>query len=720
MSYIHEDFEVSSKTYSTIKRMTPNFGFNGFGEIVYYRSYSRLIRDDFDQVIGQEDWGDTVLRVINGIMSIRKDWYIRNHIRWDESYWQDYARGMAISLFNMEWMPPGRGLWVMGTDAIRQRGAMPLYNCAFTEVGKGWIDDLCWLMDCSMCGVGVGFRPIRIGLELYEPDALCGYTYHIPDTREGWVESMRYLLQSYSLGGSAVEFDYSEIRGPGEPIKTFGGISSGPQPLKDLHATLRRLCSKYATDEDYDEVHFKTDLANLIGVCVISGNVRRSAEIALCEADDPVFGDLKNYTMYPERQPWGWMSNNSYLLTKPEHFEQLDEVALANIDGHDVGYLNMLNTPYGRLGKHDNVRVDKATGINPCGEIPLEHREVCNLAETVPTRCADTDTWMRACSYATFYCSTVTLLPTHHESTNAVIARNRRIGVSLMDFTGWQDSIGTASVIRALRRGYQHIREYNAVLAEEAGIPASIRVTTVKPGGTVPKLAGRTSGAGYPTFKHTLRRIRVGVYTPINQLLIDAGVPHEADVYTPDTNVFEYPILQGPARPATEVTLWEQAMNIVLLQREWADNAVSNTLYFKPMWLKRAATMHPSFGGSTCVTIGDLRLYVHPECMNMTYNVEGRTFKFMNDGVYEYNPSHEEDQIADVLAHIAPLTKSVSLLPHTEAGVFAQSPEEGITQREYEERLAAIKPIDWARFNGSDGMDEKFCTGDSCAITLST
>lgn len=717
--YIYEEFNLNLPFCDSLRKKQPLFGFNGFGEIVYYRTYSRVIRDDFDQPLGQEGWADTVIRNINGVMSIRKDWYKRNNIAWDERRWQAYGERMAESMFRMEWLPPGRGLWAMGTPLLAERGAMALYNCAFSEIGDDWVDDICWMMDSLMYGVGVGFRPVRTDLRLTTP-APESFVYTIPDTREGWVESVRLLLTAFAEGVRSPHFDYSLIRPFGAPIKTFGGEASGPEPLIKLHKTITHLCYRFVDEEAYDEVAFKTDLANLVGVCVVAGNVRRSAEIGLASIDDPVFQELKDYSKHPYRAEWGWMSNNSALLERPEHFHHFDEIAQANIQGHDVGYLNMINIRQGRIGKNDPTAQDHATGINPCGEIPLEHREVCNLAETLPTRCSDVTRWLEACEYATFYTSTVTLLPTHQASTNKVILRNRRIGVSIIDFTGWKEDIGIAGVISALRRGYERVRQTNRILAEEAGIPESIRVTTVKPGGTIPKVAGKTSGAGYPTFEYTLRRINVGVGTPIDKVLLAANVPYEDSVYTPNTHVFEYPIHQGPARPATQVTLWEQAMNIVLLQREWADNAVSNTLYFKPKWSRVLAEYAFDEDTKTHIFKKNSRWMVEmedDETQSYGYD-EWKDVKFERRGtdLYRFNPNHEEDQIEDVLAHIAPLTKSVSLLPHSDVGIFAQMPEEGITKEEYERRLAEIKPIDWTHFEGSDGMDEKFCVGDHCTI----
>lgn len=723
--YYDAEFFLNRKACDLLRKQTPTFGYNGFGEIVYYRTYSRLIKGDFDTVLGQEGWHDTVIRVINGIMSIRKDWYVKNGIQWREGYWQNYSERMAGSMFRMNWLPPGRGLWACGTDLIRERGAMALYNCSMTILAEDWVEDLCWMMDSLMYGVGVGFRPYRTGVQLTAPQG--SYRYQIPDTREGWVESIRRLLNAFVMGGPLPIFDDSLIRPYGSPIKSFGGEASGPGPLKQLHQAIITLCTRYIDDDDYDEIALKTDFANLIGVCVVSGNVRRSAELGVCEIDDPIFMDLKDYNKHPYRKPFGWMSNNSAWLEKDSDFEHMDMIAQKNIRGHDLGYLNAINLKRGRLGKNDLVREDEAVGANPCAEIGLEDKEVCNVDDTLPTRCHDTKQWLEACGFATFYCSTVALLPTHQPATNRVVVRNRRIGVGLVDFTGWVYQIGVAKVISALKQGYRTVRAVNKHLADEAGVCESIRVTTVKPGGTTTKIAARTPGAGYPTFSYTIRRINIGVGTPVDRVL-EGKVPFEDSVYTPNTRVYEYPILQGPAPPATEVSLYQQAMNVVLLQREWADNMVSNTLYFKPRWSKVLSDGTINHNNNVILKCGgalgasgidaecrdkEIIRVVGVDKFKMVYKVATNTID-----VYRFNANHEEDDIEDVLSYIAPLTKSVSLLPHSDVGIFPQMPEEGITEAEYNRRLAEIKPIDWKSFEGSDGEDEKYCVGDNCSMPV--
>lgn len=631
-----------------LRCLKPNFGYNGFGEFVFYRTYSRMKSNG-----SQESWSDVVIRVIEGIMSIRKSHYLRNYIPWDEYYWQKTAQSMAISLFDMKWMPPGRGLWAMGTPYIYERGSMSLYNCAYVTLNLKTLDtELEWLMDALMCGVGVGFGA-RSELIPYRRNRNPETTYVIPDSKEGWTQSVKQLIGSYIHPHSTNPvFDYSKIRARGLPIKGFGGIASGPEILRKLHEQIRLVLNAFV-DNKITSTRLKVDLANLIGCCVVSGNVRRSAEIAIGDINDLTFLDLKDYNKFPERANYGWMSNNSVILKENEDFEKLSLIADRVVRNGEPGYINLVNFEKGRLNG-ENYIIDKAVGINPCGEIPLEDYETCNVVETCPLRCSSVDDWYNACKFATIYASTVTLLPTHRPETNNVVTRNRRIGISIMGVADWKTMLSPPKIRRAMRNGYKIVRETNRQLAAESGIPASIRVTTIKPGGTVPKLAGVTGGIGYPTSKYTLRRVRVADSGPITEFLIKNGVPHEPAKYSDNTLIFEFPIIQNHAPPAKNISLWHQAANLVEVQSDWSDNAVSNTLYFK-----------------------------------------------------------ENEDVLPVLTFLAPLTKSVSMLP-VDTNTYEQMPEQELTEEQFS-RLKQIN-IDWSKFSGSDGQDDRYCSGDRCDI----
>lgn len=394
--FVKERFKLAESTVDEIRSMTPNFGYDGFGEFLFYRTYSRNIckncrqptirwneaikaeycsmcrRGTVDTPVNltqaletcQESWADTILRVVEGTFSIRKDHYIKNHIGWDHSFWQHYARHFAVSMFKMEWLPPGRGLWAMGSDFVYQRGSMALQNCGFTILGDEFPDDIHWTMDALMCGVGVGFLPERQDdLKVFVPKGKKDYI--IPDTREGWCDSTKALILSYlEPGQPKPRLIYDDLRPEGSLIRGFGGVASGPAPLKKFHQRIEELMDMYGCEKWYDSVLLKTDLANCTGCCVVAGNVRRSAELCAGEIDEIM--DLKQYSKYPYREPWGWMSNNSVFLEKDEDFERLEEIAKRVILNGEPGYINKRNLPYGRIGKSmEGLRLDKAVAFNP-------------------------------------------------------------------------------------------------------------------------------------------------------------------------------------------------------------------------------------------------------------------------------------------------------------------------------------------------------------------
>lgn len=684
-------FRLHDDAKRLIHRMRPNFGYNGYGEFLFYRTYSRRKSDG-----SMESWHDTVIRVTEGTFDIRKDWYKKCNIPWDEDFWQQYAYNFAVSMFNMLWLPPGRGLWAMGTDYVREHGSMCLNNCGLSVV-KNISKDVHWIMDALMNGVGVGFIPYRDDtIKLQLPKGKRPYV--IEDSREGWCDSVRVLIDCYFTGEPLPIFDYSKIRPHGEPIKGFGGVASGPEPLMTLHKRIMKFMLRYMRDPSYDSLRLKADIVNCVGCCVVAGNVRRSAELMAGYIDDPVFLDLKNYDKYPERVSWGGMSNNSVFLEQAEDFEKLDQIATRVVRDGEPGYINLINLPKGRLGHDDGLLPDKAIGFNPCGEQPLEDKELCTLVETMPTRCKSIRQWYKALEYATVYASTVTLLPTHSEETNAVMLRNRRIGVGMCDVTGFIQKYKMNKVTRALREGYKIVRSVNSWVNSEAGVPNAIRVTTIKPGGTVPRLAGCTPGQTYPTYKETLRRANVAKDSALSKLLIEYGVPYEVNKVDPSSLLFEFPIMQDSAKPIQKASIWEQAMLLTMLQREWSDNAVSNTLYFKPKWKLIKAEVNNG------IPIKDNQK-IEPD-------------KWGRYNLYEYDPNHEEDEVERVLAAIAPHTKSVSLMPYTDGGVYPQSPETYLSPEEYAERVKNFPVIDWSKLEGFQEVEsDRYCTGDKCEIT---
>ena len=645
---VTERFYLEDGFKARLRKMQPSFGFDGFGEVIYYRTYSRRKKDG-----SQEHWADTVIRVVEGVLSIRKNHYKEQGLAWRDEAWQPFARRMAESCFSMHWLPPGRGLWIMGTDYIYERGSAALYNCGAVDTAD-LVDSADWAMDMLMSGVGVGFNTVWRGRASI-PDKENPRLYVIEDSKEGWVRSVRLLLESYCRGGPFYRFDYSKIRPAGSPIHGFGGTASGPEPLKELHGRLEKIMDRFCRGE-IDHTRCVADVFNAIGVCVVAGNVRRSAEIALGSPHDETFLHLKDYERFPDRKEIGWMSNNSVVLHRHEDFEKLPEISELIRRNGEPGILNLVNVQkYGRFG--DEIP-DKAWLTNPCGEIALESYELCNLAEILPTRCRSEKEFKEAVEFATFYAITVSLLPTHRRETNAVVARNRRTGVSISGITDWIEKIGVAKMTRILRDTYRHVRSVNARLARESGIPVSLKVTAIKPSGTISLLAGVSPGMHFPVSRYAIRRLRVGNSQRITRFLIEAGVPHAPDAYSENTTVFEFPVRYDNPRSVDEVSAWEQFALLAMLQREWADNMVSCTISF--------------------------------------------------------DEEREGGQIERMLAMFAPVIKSASMLPRKQKGVYEQMPIEPITKEAYEERIRKMPKIDWKRFGGSDGAGEGFCSILAC------
>lgn len=705
MTLVKERFLLSPATIRELHDMKANFGFNGLGEVVFRRTYSR----------DNEDWGDVVIRVIQGVMSIRKDHFTKNRLDWDDDEWQSYARSMAISMFNMEWLPPGRGLWMMGTDFAYERGNMALTNCSATDTQGDLVHSAEWAMDCLMNGVGVGFTTYWRG-NATPPNKEDREIFQISDSREGWVESLIKMLCAYIPSrryppNKFPEFDYSKVRPAGEPIKGFGGLASGPAPLQKLHTRLegyldafckgRLQCSgktwkelpkedgegtewrevNVKVDKEYGHTRLITDIFNAIGACVVAGNVRRSAEICLGSVDDPDFIHLKNYEMHPERSEVGWMSNNSVVLGADQDYEDfthIPDMARRIRDNGEPGLINLYNIQkYGRYGKE---MPDTATLTNPCAEISLSAArdkdgnitgggETCNLAEVFPPRCADKDVFYQALRYATYYSSTVALLPSHRPETNAIVAKNRRIGISISGIAqwasgevpeGWGD-MNYTKMTTQLRNAYKVVRQENTALAERAGVPASIRVTTVKPSGSISLLAGVTPGVHYPVSRYAIRRMRIGEDSPLVPALKETGIPNEKDTYSDNTLVFEFAIDHGNVRSVEEVSPWEQLALAAMLQRVYVDNSVSNTIYF--------------------------------------------------------DKEKDGPDVEKMLAMYIPVLKTISMLPHAGHG-YAQAPYEPITREKYLVLRDSYKLPDFSKMGGAVPNGSVFCSGDTCEFVL--
>lgn len=626
-----DGFAIADDFLKKFRGKKPKFGFNGLGEFVFYRTYSRLKANGT-----KETFLDVLKRVVEGCYEIQRRHCNHLHIPWDYDKAQASAQEMFQRMWDFKFLPPGRGLWMMGTKFMWERGSAALNNCGFVSTSDLSESDpaepFCFLMDMSMLGVGVGFDTKgagRIRIFRPNPDAPVN-TYQIPDSREGWVDSLRHLIRSYTVAAAKgiVEFDYSLIRTEGTDIKGFGGKSSGPSILAELHVLVRaHLEGKIGQTLDSVDI---TDLMNYIGRCVVAGNVRRTAEIAFGDADDEAYCSMKNPTktllpedveawqevtasiyaakrqsankadfagknipddrLLPAIRTWNalnhhrWASNNSIFAKLGMSYASVGQQIGVNGEPGIIWLDNVRD--YGRMIDGYTPGCDgRVMGANPCMEQSLESYELCNLVETFPSNHDDAEDYMRTLKFAYLYAKTVTLLPTHNRRTNQVTLRNRRIGLSQSGIVEAFAKFGRRAVLKDFcNAGYNEVRNWDHVYSEWLCVPKSIKVTSVKPSGTVSLVVGVSPGIHHPESDNYWRTVRVSKDSVLVKILQGAGFKIEPSVTDKDRTVVVYFGVKGESgvRPVGEVSIWEQMQNAVDYQRYWADNQVSCTVKFKP------------------------------------------------------------------------------------------------------------------------------------------
>jgi hypothetical protein len=262
------------------------------GRVTYLRTYSRPLADG-----GMEDFWQTCQRVVEGVWSIFKQTVVTAFNPWNEDEAQTKAQDMFQRMWDFKWLPPGRGMWFMGTEALESKGSAALNNCGFVStqaIDSHFSHPFIVLMDFLMLGVGMGFDTRGAGkATIHQPEIDVLGVFQVPDTREGWCLAVETVLNAYAgknkLPGT---FDYSLVRKEGEPLKTFGGTASGPKPLMDLVAGLQAILNDFVGRPIAASAI--VDIMNMIGKCVVAGNVRRSSEIALGDPNDTEFLALKD------------------------------------------------------------------------------------------------------------------------------------------------------------------------------------------------------------------------------------------------------------------------------------------------------------------------------------------------------------------------------------------------------------------------------------------
>jgi ribonucleoside-triphosphate reductase len=416
------------------------------------------------------------------------------------------------------------------------------------------------------------------------------------------------------------------------------------------------------------------DINNIIGSIVVAGNVRRSAQIAIGDPDDHLYIRAKNWGS-GNIPNWRAMSNNSIYADSFDHisrdiwesgYETDAKTGMAK--GEPYGFINLpLSQKYGRLidgqMKDSNlypVKKDNCEGFNPCAEITLGDGEACNLCEIYLNN-IESQEILNECAKLLYKTQkAIWTLPFHYEKTKAIVKKNMRIGLGV---TGVCQSL---SKLDWLDNCYKELRAYDVEWSKERGWPCSIKLTTVKPSGTLSLLGGSTPG-GHPAYsKYYIRRVRMSSSDKLVVACRSLGYPVEYvknfdGTESRDTVVVSFPCESGEnAILSKDMTAVEQLELVKKLQSVWADNAVSVTIYYKKTEL--------------------------PE-------------------IKEWMKANYEHGV-----------KSVSFLLHSDHG-FLQAPYEEITSEVYAKLAKKVKPIESITMGdvGGSTLDVE-CEGGACPV----
>jgi len=537
---------------------------SNLAKIVYARTYAR---NDFGN---REKWENTVNRYINGNSSVV-------HVSEEEKNKLFYYG------FNRKAMPAGRSLWFCGTDSHKRLGGAGLTNCWFFSLEK-W-EYFINAQDLLMLGGGVGasvehkyvskLPKIKKDVSIVSKDTKDA-DFIVPDSREGWCELTYRILESYFVTGKSFSYSTVCIRNQGEKINGFGGLASGPIPLKKFVETVSFILNS-RTGKHLRPIDV-ADIMCSIGEMVVAGNVRRSAIIIIGDPWDKEYLKVKRWDLCPIPN----YRSRANFSVNCHNIDDLHPLFWKSYEhGEPIGIVNLKNIQtFGRIGEY---KEDKAQGVNPCSEIGLENAEPCNLQEIFLPNLKNEEELIEAARLMHRYGKRVTCEKYHNTLNDEVVKRNRRIGTGL---TGClQSNLWNPS---SLNKAYEAIQHENLTYSKELNIPESIRTTTIKPSGTLSLLGDCTPGIHPAYSQYYIRRVRFSSEDRLIPVLRNAGYFIEPVIgfdgnFDHKTLVVDFycQVPEGTPTADKDWDTWKQLDFLKMAQRYWSDNSVSVTIYYK-------------------------------------------------------------------------------------------------------------------------------------------
>lgn len=641
-------YDKDKKTFEEV----PETPWGEIGYITTKRTYARKLNDKTEET---EEWVDIVKRTIKGCRTQLK-----------VGFTEEEEQRLFNYMMSLKGTVAGRFLWQLGTKTVSNLGIASLQNCAGCVVDDP-IRPFTWTMDMLMLGCGVGFNIQKEyvyqipKLQRKKPKIVrqddASADFIVPDTREGWVKLLGKVLKAYFYAGEGFTYSTQLIRGAGASIKGFGGVSSGPEILVE---GMELICGVLDGRRGQKIRPIDClDIMNIIGMIVVAGNVRRSALIAVGDCDDLEYLRAKRWDL-GNIPNWRSNSNNSVacddIRKLPSEFWEGYKG-----NGEPYGLINLNNAR--RMGRLEETWYpDKNVVVfNPCAEQSLENFETCCLAEIFLPNISSKEELIDVATLLYRINKHSLAMPCHNKETEQVVNNNMRMGIGI---TG--DAVSTEEQKSWLDEAYVALREFDKKYSKEKGYPESIKLTTVKPSGTLSLLPGVSSGAHPAYAQYYIRRMRIAAGSKLVDVCRVNGYHVEyarrfdgTDDHT--TVVVEFPCsFPEGSKFAGDTTAVEQLETIKRLQKDWSDNAVSVTVYYKLEELDEIKNW-----------------------LDENYNT---------------------------------CVKTVSFLLHSDHG-FDQAPLEEITKEQYEEMKAKVNPIHSISFDEDDiSSDQIGCEGGVCPI----
>lgn len=538
-----------------------------FTQLQHFQFFDKYSR--FDWELGRrETWPETVRRAVDFLRELSGG--VLDKAVYDE---------MEQAILAMEVLPSMRLLSQAGESA--RRNNLAIYNCSFLPIDG--IDSFVEMLTLLMAGVGVGYS-----VESFNVNKLpavrnggSGRTHEIvvEDSSAGWALAFRKVLFS-AWNGIAVKVDYSLVRPAGQPLMTKGGTASGPEPLRKLlDFAYEKIRSRAGQKIRTIDAH---DIACMVANCIVSGGVRRSALICLFDREDEALLNCKS----PENikgNEHRWFANNSAVWDSPMTLQEVrEQMELMHANG--MGEPGIFSRRAAMITKPERRELTEGFGTNPCGEITLNARQLCNLSAAVARAGDLLPDLERKVRLATII-GTIQSMATGFVGVGPDWAKNcereRLLGV---DITGQMDcpEVRRPSVLTKLRT---LAVETNKEFASKLGINQSASVTCVKPSGNSSVLVDCSSGLHARFAPYYIRRVRMNANSPIAKLFVSEGYPLRPEngqkIGTATTLVAEFPV-KSPEGSTGGTSALAQLSRWANNKLYWTEHNPSCTITYEP------------------------------------------------------------------------------------------------------------------------------------------